>query len=83
MLTPMHTVERDLVGQGASSDPATGLRAVAALRRLTEQLEDLQVASARRQGWSWAQIAAALGVSKQAVHRKHVGRATPPPERST
>jgi hypothetical protein len=61
----------DIVDGTTSPDPAVGLRAVAALRRLVEQLEDLQVASARRQGWSWADIATALGVSKQAVHKKH------------
>lgn len=52
-------------------DPAVGLRAVAALRRLLEQLEALQVANARAQGWSWQDIAEALGVTKQTVHRKH------------
>lgn len=66
-----------LVADGADPDPAVGLRAVAALRRLAEQLEDLQVANARGRGWSWAQIAAVLGVSKQAVHKKHARR-TPP-----
>ncbi len=55
----------------ASADPAVGLRAVASLRRLAEQLESLQVDRARDLGWSWAQIAAELGVSKQAVHQKH------------
>jgi DNA-binding NarL/FixJ family response regulator len=68
-----------LLDDGASADPAVGLRAVAALRRLTEQLEGLQVARARSKGWSWAQIAAVLGVSKQAVHKKH-SRRTPPTE---
>jgi len=61
----------DTVDGTTSPDPAVGLRAVAALRRLVEQLEDLQVANARGQGWSWADIATALGVSKQAVHKKH------------
>lgn len=74
MLTPM-TSTSELVGDGTSQDPAVGLRAVAALRRLTERLEDLQVANARRLGWSWADIASALGVTKQTVHRKHAGRA--------
>ncbi len=60
-----------------SQDPAVGLRAVVALRRLVEQLEDLQVENARRQGWSWSEVATALGVSKQAVHKKHAGH-TPP-----
>ncbi|HET7517041.1 MAG TPA: helix-turn-helix domain-containing protein, partial [Actinomycetes bacterium] len=35
-----------------SKDPRVGLRAVAALRRLLEQLETLQVANARAAGWS-------------------------------
>ena len=75
MLTTMHTTG-ELVDDGTSPDPALGLRAVATLRRLVEQLEHLQVANARRLGWSWADIAASLGVSKQTVHRKHAGRAT-------
>lgn len=54
-----------------SVDPAVGLRAVASLRRLAEQLESLQVDRARDLGWSWAQIAVELGVSRQAVHQKH------------
>lgn len=52
-------------------DPATGLRAVAALRRLTDELERQQVQRARAAGWSWQQIGDALGVSRQAVHKKH------------
>ena len=64
----------DAMDSSTSSDPAVGLRAVRALRRLVEQLKDLQVASARRQGWSWAEIAGALGVSKQAVHKKHAAQ---------
>ena len=60
--------------QASSSDPAVGLRAVAALRRLVEQLENLQVTNARDLGWSWQEIAQELNVSKQAVHKKHAGR---------
>jgi IS30 family transposase len=59
----------------AGTDPDAGLRAVAALRSLTERLEILQVDSARKAGWSWQQIAERLGVTKQTVHRKH-GRRT-------
>lgn len=62
---------RDLAGAVDSTDPAIGLAAVAALRTLAERLEALHVANAREQGWSWEQVGAALGVSKQAVHRKH------------
>jgi DNA-directed RNA polymerase specialized sigma24 family protein len=57
--------------EATSTDPAVGLPAVAALRRLTEQLERVQVQRARRLGWTWQDIAAALGVTKQTVHRKH------------
>ena len=52
-----------------------GLRAVVALRKLLETLEVLQVDNARRQGWSWQEIAEALEVSKQAVHKKYAGQA--------
>ncbi|HEY3436552.1 MAG TPA: helix-turn-helix domain-containing protein [Actinotalea sp.] len=54
-----------------SQDPRTGLRAAAALGRLAERMEAIQVANARALGWSWSEIADALGVSKQAAHQKH------------
>jgi len=57
-----------------SRNPEVGLAAVAALRGLVEALEALQVESARAKGWSWQQIAARLGVTKQAVHKKYAGR---------
>jgi DNA-binding NarL/FixJ family response regulator len=63
----------DLAEATASKDPAVGLAAVGSLRALLERLEELQVGNARAQGWTWQQIAAALGVSKQAVHKKHGG----------
>lgn len=63
-----------LAAAADSSDPRTGLRAVAALRRLLEQLEALQVDNARDKGWSWQEIAEILGVSRQAVHKKHAVR---------
>jgi hypothetical protein len=55
----------------ASEDPARGLRAALALRRLAERVEAAQVALARHQGWSWQQIGDALGVTRQSVHAKH------------
>ena len=64
----------DLAQSAGSGDPAIGLRAVAALRKLVERLEDLQVARARDQGWSWTQIGDALGVTKQSAHDKHAHR---------
>lgn len=74
MLTPMNATATRLAADVGSPDPAVGLRAVAALGKLLEQLESLQVANARRQGWSWQDIAEALGVTKQTVHRKHARR---------
>lgn len=52
-------------------DPGAGLRAVRALRELTDRLEHLQVERARGLGWSWQTIAESLGVTKQAVHQKY------------
>ena len=68
------TQATDLADATASGDPAVGLAAVASLRSLLESLEALQVANARERGWSWQQIAEVLGVSKQAVHKKHGAR---------
>jgi hypothetical protein len=68
------TEATDLAAAAGSSDPSVGLRAVRALRILLEKLEAIQVHNARRQGWSWQDIADALSVSKQAVHQKHGGR---------
>jgi DNA-directed RNA polymerase specialized sigma24 family protein len=65
------TQATELADATASKDPEVGLAAVAALRELLESLESLQVSNARERGWSWQQIAAELGVSKQAVHKKH------------
>ncbi len=64
----------ELAQAASSPDARVGLRAALALRRLAETLEALQVRNARRQGWSWQDIAEALEVSKQAVHKKYAGR---------
>ncbi|KWX65749.1 helix-turn-helix domain-containing protein [Mycobacterium sp. NAZ190054] len=54
-----------------STDPVVGLRTVRALQRLHERMESIHVANARAQGWTWQAIADALGVSRQAVHKKY------------
>ncbi len=59
---------------GGPEDPHKGLEAVVALRRMLEALEAAQVENAFVAGWSWARIAEVLGVSKQAVHKKHARR---------
>ncbi|GAA2066786.1 MULTISPECIES: helix-turn-helix domain-containing protein [Leifsonia] len=53
---------------------ADGLAAVVALRELADRLEDAEVERALRDGWSWTQIADALGITRQAVHKKHLRR---------
>lgn len=68
----------DLAGAATSTDPTVGLRAALALRKLAESLERLQVDNARCRGWSWQDIAAALGVSKQAVHKRYAATAPEP-----
>ncbi|HEX6787609.1 MAG TPA: hypothetical protein VF091_00095 [Gaiellaceae bacterium] len=62
---------KDLAVQVASDDPEAGLRAVAALRSLLERMERLHVTNARERRYSWQEIADALGVTKQAVHKKY------------
>ncbi|MEJ2611727.1 MAG: helix-turn-helix domain-containing protein [Candidatus Thiodiazotropha sp.] len=51
--------------------PEDALAAVAALRHMAEQLERKAVKEAISQGWSWSQVAQALGVSKQAAHKRY------------
>jgi hypothetical protein len=63
-----------LAGQVADPDPAVGLQAVVALRRLLEELERVHVDHAREQGWSWQSVATSLNVSRQSVHEKHASR---------
>jgi DNA-directed RNA polymerase specialized sigma24 family protein len=66
--------ERTRTRVGGPEDPREGLEAVVALRRMLEALEAAQVENAFVAGWSWARIAEVLGVSKQAVHKKHAAR---------
>lgn len=60
-----------------TADPRTGLRAVASLRTLADALELRQVEAALRAGMSWQAIADALGVTRQAAHKKHSRRIDP------
>jgi hypothetical protein len=60
-----------LLRQAQDDDPLLALHAMTALRREIERLEAVQVRRARVAGLAWAQIADAIGVSKQAVHKKY------------
>jgi ATP-dependent Clp protease ATP-binding subunit ClpA len=60
----------DLLRAAQLQDPLEGLGAVAAMRAHLDTLEGMHVENALREGRSWREIAGALGVSKQAAHRK-------------
>lgn len=68
---PLTSVAADI------SDPRRGLRAVSSLRVLADTLELAQVEAALRAGLSWQDIADALGVTRQAVHKKYAKRIDP------
>lgn len=56
------------------ADPAKAFAAVVALRRLADRLELAAARAAVEQGWSWTDVAEALGVSRQATHKKFARR---------
>lgn len=59
-----------------ADDPESALAAVVALRLTADKLERQAVSKAIAQGWTWAQVADALGVTRQAVHKKHANLVT-------
>ena len=63
-----------LAEDAGSDDPYAALRGIVRLRAELDKAETIAVRRARNAGYSWQLIALALGVSKQAVHKKH-GRA--------
>jgi ATP-dependent Clp protease ATP-binding subunit ClpA len=54
-----------------AADPGERLGAVTSLKRELDSVETEIAADALRAGLSWSQIGTALGVSKQAAHRRH------------
>lgn len=67
----------DLRSIPSPEDPADALAAVVALRRLADRLELASVRCAIDQGWTWAQVAEALGVTRQAAHKRYARRVRP------
>jgi len=63
-----------LARASAEPDPRPGLREIASLSRRLRELEAEQVQAALARGFSYAEIAAELGVTRQSVHQKHPRR---------
>jgi hypothetical protein len=57
--------------------PLEALADIASARAALEAEAEIQVRRAREQGCSWEVIAAALGISRQAAHKKYAGRSKP------
>ena len=73
----MLTCMRTKLDQDPSHGPDGVLAHLAALKAARSDIERQEAALVRRarnEGIVWEQIAASLGVSKQAVHRKYGGR---------
>lgn len=60
-----------LAGDAGSDDPIQALRAIASLRSELDRAEAVAVRRARVGGASWQYIAIALGVTRQAVHKRY------------
>lgn len=60
----------DGVSSSSPDDPADAFAAVVAYRRLAASLEISAVDKALEDGWTWAQIGQALGMTAQAAHKR-------------
>lgn len=67
----MDQILATLAGAADSDDPIMALGAIKQLRREVDRVEAVAVRRARNANASWQLIAIALGVTKQAVHKKY------------
>ena len=66
-----------LAARAGSDDPIEALNAIAKLRTELDRAEAIAARRAHNAGASWQLIAFALGISRQAVHKKY-GRSSAP-----
>lgn len=67
----MDEILATLLAGADSNDPIEALRAISRMRREVDRIEAVAVRRARNANASWQLVALALGVSKQAVHKKY------------
>jgi hypothetical protein len=60
-----------LASESGDADPLKALRALRAMRTELDRQEGALVRKARNLGCGWQMIATALGVTRQAVHKKY------------
>lgn len=61
---------RTAISTDPEGEPLAELHRLAGLRQEIARAEEAQVRRARLAGYSWQAIASALGVSRQAAHKK-------------
>jgi len=66
-----HVTIHTLAASAGSDDPIEALNAIARLRKELDRVEAVAARRAHNAGASWQLIALALGVSRQAVHKKY------------
>jgi len=72
--TMVDDMEVDVLHLPKPVDTENALAAVVAMRRAADRLELAAVQCAIDKNWTWVEIADALGVTKQAVHKRYARR---------